>query len=1100
MKVITARPHRLLGNVIDRIGALIAQGERCMLIVPSQFTLQAEVEVMQRLNLPGSFLIDVLSPSRLRSRVFERAGEPDRVIIDERGKCMMLSAVLEDEKENLTVYRAAASGASEGLAMKLSGIIADFKRSDVSPESLLSAVHSISDDDPSKNKLGDIQRIYAAYESRMHGRLADDEDVAQEMRARLKRSAVLENQHVFVFGFDMITPSFASDLIHMLLHAKSISIAIETDKNSAPDGRLFAPVNASIDRLAQLAASHGIAIEREALAMELDAPADIRLLERNLFALGADAAAEAPSCITIRAAASHRAEVHHAASMIRKQLSSGEDPAQIAIVYPKNTLCGPLLENILPQYGLSVYVAEKRMACAHPLCRFLIAALSVVSGGCRTEDVIEYAQSGFAGISREETDALSIYAECMDLRTDAWKKPFEYMKKNMRFDLDALNSSRERLVEPLIRFGKSLSTAKNGDDAVLAVMALLDEVKAFETLADMRDELIAQHQDALAQDCAQVYNKLMETLDQLHTLLGKDDVSPGSILLLLKSGLKAMELSALPPVDNAVICGEIGNVRTARVSTLYVIAMNDIGGGADSGLLTPQEAEEAERATNAYLGMSAAQQAALAQLDVLKVMSGAKKQLIVSYALADDSGRALREDGAVSALRRLFPGMNVQGGLACEDMQAMLSAPKATAQALSVMLSDAADGRRPMDAHGAQAYAALAETQQGSETLLKMTRKLSHPVREKLNASQARSLYGRPVMSVSRLETFAQCPYRHFVRYGLAPDEELQPGVDRAELGTLYHEAAEQFTRQVSALAGFPVVDEKTCDAIMDDVLMPLLDQWSQSPLGRSRRGASIAARISKTARRAARNILSQYAGGGFRPMRSELIFGQNDLAPIALELDSGTVIYLQGRIDRVDVMDGDRIRIIDYKSGTKKFDPTMAYWGLQLQLMLYLAAALSRIPGTSAAGFFYCRIADPVIRSESRVKEEIERQLAKKLSLAGISLSDVSVLRAHGESHASMITKDGRPNGRFAASMVDEEGMKNLVSFAREKASGIASEVYRGVIDDTPAEYGQFNACAHCDYAAVCGFDPARGRRKRLTAKKLEDMTARGNASGKTE
>lgn len=1094
MKIITARPHRLLDHVVDAIGRLIADGERCMLLVPSQYTLQAEVDVMEGLKLQGSFMIDVLSPSRLKSRIFERAGEPDRVMIDERGKCMVLSAILDECKDDLTVYQAAAAGASDGLAKKLSAIIADFKRSDVSPIALDEAIKTMPDSDPAKKKLTDIRDIYSAYENKMQGNLADEEDIAQEMRNRLSISGVLDGQHVFVYGFDMITPSFATDLIHIEKHAKSVCLAIETDKNSAPDGRLFAPVNASIERLIAMASEKGVAIERKTLFAPLNAPLAIQQLEERLFALGCAPINDDPDCIDIHVCANRRGEVHHAASTIRKQLMQGEDPAEIAIVYPKGSGCGALLESILPQYGLQVYVAEKRNAGAHPMCRFLLSALAVVSSGWRTSDVIECMQSGFTGHSQEDIDALSSYAEGIDLRTEAWKKPFEYQKPNMHFDLDALNDARERLALPLSSFGKKLNKAKNGDEVISAVIALLEDVNAFDVLSNMRDELIAQQQNALAQDCAQVWNRTMETLDQLHTLLGSESASPSTLLMLLKSGLQAMELAALPPVDGAIICGEIGNVRTARVSTLYVIGMNDMGGGAENGLLTPQEIEDTQRATKAYLGMSAAQRAALAQLDVLKTMSGTKKKLHVSYSLADETGRSLREDVCISALKHLFPAMIVRGGMSQDDADAMLSAPQPAKQALSIMLSDAADGKTPISEKGTQVYAALDKSETDKDSLLKITRRLSIPIRERLNSSQARTLYGRPVMSVSRLETFAQCPYKHFVRYGLSPSEEIQPGVDRAELGTLYHEAAEQFICRMSEQSDFPDVDAKTCDTIMDDVMTPLIEQWRQSPLGKTQRGASIADRISKTARRAGRSIVSQYAGGGFHPLRSEMIFGQGNLAPIALELDDGSVIYLQGRIDRIDVMDGERIRIIDYKSGTKKFDPTMAYWGLQLQLMLYLAAALAQIPGTSAAGFFYCRIADPIIRSESRIKEEIERQLAKKLFLAGITLSDIEVLRAHGESHAAMITKDGQPNGRYSSSMVDAQGMKNLLSFAKGKATSIAQDVYRGVINDEPAEYGQFDACAQCDYAAVCGFDPTRNRHKRLSGKKLEDLTAGSN------
>lgn len=1090
MKIITARPHRLLGECIARIGVLEQVGKSSMFLVPSQYTLQAEIEIMTRLNLRGSFLIDVLSPARLQSRVFERAGEPDKTIFDDRGKCMVLSAILEEEKENLTVYRAAAQGAGTGLAQKLSAIIADIKRSGMTAAELVEKVEAMEEDNPSKGKLSDVARIFTAYEARMQGRLADSEDVARVVREKLARSGVLDGQHVFVYGFDMITPTFAQELTDIARHAASLTVAIETDKNGAPDGRLFAPVNASIDRLIALAKESGVEIDTETIEIEIDAPKEIRALERGLFALGGTPYPQEPECVQLRAASSPRAEVHIAASAIRKRIAEGEDPSDIAIVYPKGAGYAPLLENILPMYDLPVYVAQKRAAGSHPLCRFLLSALAVVSGGWRTADVIECIQSGFLGLEQEEADALCAYAEGVDLRQDAWKNEFTYIKSGKAEELDALNISREHAAAPLLAFGKSLACAKTADETVSAVVGLLESVGAFDTLEQMRSDLLEAGFAAQADDCAQVSVRLMETLDQLHTLLGGESVSAAVIQDLLTSGLSAMELAALPPADGAVICGEIGNIRTARVKTLFAIGMNDSADGVTDGLLTPQETEEAERATGAYLGMSAAERAALAQLDTLKVLSGARERLFVSYAVSDETGRALREGDAVQAMKRLFPKLAVGGGLAREELEEMLCAPKAAVQALGVLLSDAADGKDDISGRAAQAYAAIARGEEGAQRLMSVTRRLGETKRAPLDGTQARTLYGRPVMSVSRLEAFAQCPYRHFVRYGLAPQEELRPGVDRAQLGTLYHEAAERFTREVTSLPEFPNVPAEVCDRLMAEAAAPLIEEWRTSPLGKSARGAAIAGRIEKIAKRTGRNIVSQFASSGFSPMRSELVFGQNGVAPIMLELPDGTMIYLQGRIDRVDVMDGENhIRVIDYKSGAKKVDLTMVYWGLQLQLLIYLAAALMQIPGSKAAGFFYCRIADPTVKSESRIKEEVEKQIAKKLALAGISLSDVSILRAQGESHAAMITKDGKPSGKYAASMVDEAGMERLVSFAKEKAADLAAQAYAGVIEDTPAERGQFVACSTCDYAAVCGFDPSRQKRRRLSEKKLEDI-----------
>lgn len=1094
MKIITARAHRLLDVCVRRIGELSAQGERCMFLVPAQYTLQAEIEIMTRLNLDGTFLIDVLSPGRLQGRVFERAGQPDRVIFDERGKCMVLSAVIEQEKDRLDIYRAPAQQSAQGLAARFAALIADFKRSGLTAQDLAARLDGMDEAQrrhPSLRKLDDAAKIYAAYESCMAGRLFDAEDVSSEMLSRMARSGVMENQHVFVYGFDMITPTFAAQLVHMASLCKTLTLAVETDDNGAPDGRLYAPVNFSIERLVQLAAQKGIAVSREKIECELDVPKDLRILEKQLFALGAKAQEEIPENIEVRAVSSMRQEAHLCGARIRRMMMEGMDPSDMAVVYPRGSGYAALMESILAQYGVSAYVAAKRASGAHPLCRFVTAALRVVTQGWRAADIGECMLSGFMPLEREAADALLAYIEGMEIRGDAFKKAFRFIRDEDEAQLEKLNASRESVAQPLMKLQKALSGAKTADETIAAVLALLEDVQAFDTLGRMRAQLQDAGLHTEAEDCAQVWNLLMETLDQLHTLLEGSSASGSLVLKLLESGLSAMELAALPPADGAVICGEIGNVRTAQVRVLFALGMNDSAAASGGGLLTDQEREEAAAATGAYLGMSLSERAALEQLDILKALSGARERLIISYALADETGRALREGSAVLSLKRIYPNMRVEGGLVKDEMEQMLSAPDAALEAMSVHLSAAADGQEELLERYAQAYAAIKDSDQGREKLLAITSRLGKPGEKRLERAQARMLYGRPVMSVSRLETFAQCPYRHFVRYGLSPREAAKPGVDRAELGTLYHAAAEQFTHAITQLPEYPHVDEATCERLMDEASMPLIEKWRRSPLGESERGAAIARRITKTAHRAAKNIARQLSGSAFVPLRFEMVFGRDGIAPVMLELADGTHVYLQGRIDRIDVLDGEtkHIRVIDYKSGVKKFDPTMAYYGIQLQLLLYLAAALENMEDMEAAGFFYCRIADPTVKSESRIKEEVERQIAKKLALAGISLSDVKILRAQDERFAAMITREGKPSALYRGSMTDREGMDAMVHFARRKARELADGVFGGVIEDEPAAHGAYLACAYCDYAAVCGFDPARKAKKRLLSKSVEDL-----------
>ena len=77
-------------------------------------------------------------------------------------------------------------------------------------------------------------------------------------------------------------------------------------------------------------------------------------------------------------------------------------------------------------------------------------------------------------------------------------------------------------------------------------------------------------------------------------------------------------------------------------------------------------------------------------------------------------------------------------------------------------------------------------------------------------------------------------------------------------------------------------------------------------------------------------------------------------------------------------------MKVIDYKTGSKSFDVTALYHGLQLQLMVYMDAALQleqkKHPQKEIlpAGVFYYRIQDPLIDrpKEGEEKETILKEL----------------------------------------------------------------------------------------------------------------------------
>lgn len=1090
-RVLTGRMHRLLPEVVAHIGEAYRAGARCILVVPEQYTLQAETEIVERLHLPGYFDIDVLSPTRLQSRVFERAGQPARVRIDERGKCMVLCAALENLQEEMRFYRGA--GRQTGFVQRLSSLLADFKRGGLAPDGVRALAEKAADRPALAMKLSDAAQLFEAYERQLAGRFVDGEDVQRELLARLDASGVVREAEVFVYGFDMITPTFAAELCQIAKIAKGLTLALVLDAPPARDAALYEPAQRSLLRLEAMLREAGIPARRERIEAPLPAPPGIVHLERELYAYPMRARRGEPDDIFLHASATPFAEVHHAAAGIRRLAMEGKPFCRMAVVYTDGSVYAPLCERIFAQYDIPVYVSEKRPALSHPLFRFLLASLRAATRGYRVEDLMACVRTGYCGMTDEEADALDTYVTVYGIRSGRMRSPFTFGDAQ---EVEAAEALRGRVVEPILRLQRALGKAKDASGTVDAVFGYLEERGTFETLQREQEELMRLGLQVEASACAQVWNLLMELLDQMHTLLAGHKGRLQTIMDMLEAGVGAMELGALPPTQEALVAGQIGNVRTAQVDALFLLGMNDgrLQSSAQS-LLTDEERAYASKAAKAYLGMVDSDRAQLSRLDVLQVMTLPRERLHVSYALADEEGRALRPEAAVLALRRVFPDMRVTGGALDKGEEAALVSPRAALDALAVRLRSLADaGEAEVEGPWREAYAVLSADEAYAGRV--------HDVRDALitrvyaphlRVATARALYGRRTVSVSKLETFAQCPYRHFVGYGLRPVQRRATGTERDKLGELYHTAVERFTRAALEQENWPDVEREESDRMMDAVVEPLLGEWGKTPMGESARGKAFAGRMRRTARRAGWTLTRQMQGSGFRPEEMEFTFGSGAIPPIEIELASGERMYLKGRIDRIDLMETEEsvyLRVIDYKSGRKEMDATDIYWGLQLQLLIYLQAVAQRYRGARAAGLFYCRIDDPLIVKNLRVREAVEHEIAKQLSLKGLSLSDVEIIRAQGtDQQEALLKKDGTL--RQGAPAVTEREMALLVDYAMRMAAQLSERIAAGEIDISPVQRGNFRACAYCDFRDICGFDPLLyGASTRiLTPKKLSDI-----------
>lgn len=290
-------------------------------------------------------------------------------------------------------------------------------------------------------------------------------------------------------------------------------------------------------------------------------------------------------------------------------------------------------------------------------------------------------------------------------------------------------------------------------------------------------------------------------------------------------------------------------------------------------------------------------------------------------------------------------------------------------------------------------------------------------------------------------------------------------------------------------------------DRLLDEILLPMTQAWEGGPLRDDAMGRQLGDGYVRDVRRAAKMVTRQAKNSRFATVGTEVTFGESGggLPPIVLELPDGRRVALRGKIDRLDRYDGEGgsyLRVIDYKSSTKALDDTKMWHGLQLQLLLYLKAAVEGQAGTKPAGAFYFKVDDPLVSVESDVQELAETAIAKALQLKGITLADVEVIDAmDADIPGYSLGKLKKKDGGFTGSVIDEESFGLLLHHAQKKASDFAAFIRAGVIEASPAaDEGDWTACQYCDYADLCGIDPMGGSVPVRVMEKIsrEELTAR--------
>lgn len=1080
-----------------------------LVVVPKQLTLQTERTLLRDLNQRGSFQIQVLSPERLCARIFDAAGQPEGVRVDDRGRVMLVRAAVRAAGENLTLYRGAERrrGFPERCAAQLERI----RQAGVTADTLRACAADLSG--TARLKLNDLSYILEAYGALIEDRYQDGTSEFNAAILRAREAAFLRECAVWFHGFDMMPPT-----LHGLIASvgavtdAGLLLPLENDEH-ARDFDAFLPMFRALEQLSIAAKRLGAPMERvdvEEDAAEEDAShehfreppehssprprllasvpprkADLRRLERELFAFPAEPSAGRAQSVQLTLLRDPKEECRFAAALTRRLVRQrGWRWDDVTLLLRDPDAYDAPLRAAFADYGVPLFLSSSRSAARHAAPEFLLTALKALEKGFPADEMLALLRTGMSPLSDDETDRFSNYIVRWGLRGNRFLRP---LQRGAQAELDALEPLRARLAEPLVRLRDRLRRSQTLTQQLTALFGLLTDAEVYSKIQARMARLCEANLREIAGEEGQVWNRMLGAIDQMQALMGDAKLSMAELRETLTESLSAAVLKPLPQSGDAVLAQSMDRACARPSKAILILGAADRPVNDDEGLLTPSQKRVLSDFAHAYLGPDDADLSRLRRFYLKSSLGMATDYVSLSCPLSGSDGAAQRPGAMFALIEALFPGTQTRGGVTGEPaLERMLrSAPGAALSMAGRALCAEAEGV-PLPAMDASALSALrrSDAPAAKAGLRRLSQALSRAESaDALSPAAARALYGAlGSLSVTRLERFAACPFAFFAQYGLKPERVDPFELNTKDEGTFFHSAVNEFL-----LRSMDDLGELTAEAAgtrMDAVSDLLLDAMRASgPLGDSAVALAERRRLKSTARVCAAVLAEHMRGSRFHTAALEQSFGRED-GKRALTLPGGCV--LEGRIDRIDEWrDGatDYLRVIDFKRGGKSLKLSEAYYGLRLQLPIYLAAAQRRRDALSA-GVYYFTLDEGIVDLQNSDPGAVEAERRKRFRMEGLMPSDPELLKALSPAPAEVLklrtTASGAP---YKGSVTAEESdYRALTECALRRAEEHLSRIRSGECAAAPARMEQSNPCTWCDWHKICLFDDrldgARARR----------------------